>query len=326
MAITEQDYELLSAYLDGALEAEEKAMLEARLTEEPELQRELVALRQTVALVKMLPNVKAPRSFQLTPEMVGKQEGERPMTLVVAQRPRIVRYVPAFISAAASLVLVLFGLSLLLTNNLGSSSIPSVQSAETVEVAQFASPTIDLTALRNMAMTQQATEQVDVMSAQEAGSSIADADEALEEAAAAGDIDAMRLAPETPPADISEAELDTFSSDAAASQLMPEGSPVSPPGADMPSPMVVTVETFAFATEASTGGGAGRAAELTLEEIGTEEPTLQPTEVALEATRPSPLPALGVETFDNSTLLGLATLVAGVLLLIVSIVLVRHRA
>lgn len=62
--------ELLSAYMDGELDQREWALLEARLTSEPELRARLEALRQTVSLVGALPQVQAPRNFILTPSMV----------------------------------------------------------------------------------------------------------------------------------------------------------------------------------------------------------------------------------------------------------------
>ena len=58
--------ELLSAYLDGELTAEERALVEQALDASPELQQELESLRQTVALVKALPPVAAPRPFTLS--------------------------------------------------------------------------------------------------------------------------------------------------------------------------------------------------------------------------------------------------------------------
>jgi anti-sigma factor RsiW len=63
--------ELLSAYLDGMLAPEERAMLEARLRQEPALQKRLEALRLTVNALKHLPVVEAPRNFILSPSMVA---------------------------------------------------------------------------------------------------------------------------------------------------------------------------------------------------------------------------------------------------------------
>jgi hypothetical protein len=64
---SEHDLELLSAYLDGELSDREKKMLEQRLTLEGALRAELDGLRETVALVRDLPRLKAPRNFTLDP-------------------------------------------------------------------------------------------------------------------------------------------------------------------------------------------------------------------------------------------------------------------
>ncbi|HHS97901.1 MAG TPA: hypothetical protein ENK08_08390 [Chloroflexi bacterium] len=72
--------ELLSAYLDGELNPKERARLEARLAADPDLRERLEELRRTIALVRGLPRVKAPRNFLLTPEMVAPAR-RRPVLL-----------------------------------------------------------------------------------------------------------------------------------------------------------------------------------------------------------------------------------------------------
>ncbi len=69
--------ELLSAYLDDELGPGERAWLEARLEADADLRARLEELRQTVALVRGLPQVRAPRNFLLTPSMVGRTEPRR---------------------------------------------------------------------------------------------------------------------------------------------------------------------------------------------------------------------------------------------------------
>ena len=61
--------ELLSAYIDGALSPRERARLEARLAQDADLRARLESLQQTVALVRGMPPVRAPRNFLLTPAM-----------------------------------------------------------------------------------------------------------------------------------------------------------------------------------------------------------------------------------------------------------------
>lgn len=70
--------ELLSAYLDDELSPRERAQLEARLQADPKLRARLKMLQQTVALVRRLPRVQAPRNFLLTPAMVRSPEPRRP--------------------------------------------------------------------------------------------------------------------------------------------------------------------------------------------------------------------------------------------------------
>lgn len=63
--------ELLSAYLDGQMSAEERARLEAQLATDRALRAELEALRYTVALVRDLPPVPIPRNFILPQTMAA---------------------------------------------------------------------------------------------------------------------------------------------------------------------------------------------------------------------------------------------------------------
>jgi hypothetical protein len=71
------DLKLLSAYVDGECSNREAARIESRLQAEPELRQALEELRATAGLLRSLPEVKLPRSFALTPEMVGSRQ-ERP--------------------------------------------------------------------------------------------------------------------------------------------------------------------------------------------------------------------------------------------------------
>ncbi len=67
------DLELLSAYLDGALTASERADLEARLQTDASLRRELERLRATKALIGSLPTLSPPRDLRLTRAMVARR-------------------------------------------------------------------------------------------------------------------------------------------------------------------------------------------------------------------------------------------------------------
>lgn len=64
---TQNDLELLNAYLDDALTADDRVAVDARLLAEPALLAELDGLRATAALIRSLPKLAAPRNFTLTP-------------------------------------------------------------------------------------------------------------------------------------------------------------------------------------------------------------------------------------------------------------------
>lgn len=64
--ISERDYEVLSAYVDGQLNERDRKSLEARLADDRELRHTLKALRQDKLLLQKLPTLRAPRNFTLT--------------------------------------------------------------------------------------------------------------------------------------------------------------------------------------------------------------------------------------------------------------------
>ena len=115
--INERDTLLLSRYLDNDLSEAERSTLEARLLNEPLLNRELQAMRMTIMLMKRLPEVPAPRAFTLTPQMLEAA----PATLQLLPRPQTrqqLRRAPWYFSAAAALFVFVLGAALL-WNNLG---------------------------------------------------------------------------------------------------------------------------------------------------------------------------------------------------------------
>lgn len=71
--LPDHDLDLLSAYLDGQLSAQDRQSLEARLAQDATLRTALQELRDTVALVRGLPRVRAPRNFTLDPAIYGNQ-------------------------------------------------------------------------------------------------------------------------------------------------------------------------------------------------------------------------------------------------------------
>ena len=75
--LSPRDWEILSAYIDGQLSNGKRVQLEARLQINPDLRAALDDLTRTRAMLRSLPRVKAPRSFKLTPQMVGQPEPRR---------------------------------------------------------------------------------------------------------------------------------------------------------------------------------------------------------------------------------------------------------
>jgi hypothetical protein len=65
--ISNEDIELLSAYLDDELGISQRAALEMRLTSDPNLAAHLSSLRRTIEVVRAVPQVKPPRNFTLDP-------------------------------------------------------------------------------------------------------------------------------------------------------------------------------------------------------------------------------------------------------------------
>src|SRR5262245_40668582 len=63
--LNDADLELLSAYIDSQLASDERAILEQRLRDEPDLRAVLDELRATVGLLHELEPLKPPRSFTL---------------------------------------------------------------------------------------------------------------------------------------------------------------------------------------------------------------------------------------------------------------------
>lgn len=64
--ISERDYEVLSAYVDGQLGERDRTALEARLADDRALRSALKDLRQDKLLLRKLPTARAPRAFTLT--------------------------------------------------------------------------------------------------------------------------------------------------------------------------------------------------------------------------------------------------------------------
>lgn len=70
-SLNARDLERVSAYLDNALPAKERAVLEQRLKAEPALAAALADLQRTRALLRRAPQRRVPRQFKVRPEMVS---------------------------------------------------------------------------------------------------------------------------------------------------------------------------------------------------------------------------------------------------------------
>jgi len=124
---TTPELNTLSAYLDNALPAQDKARLEERLKQEPELREQLENLRRTKIILSYLPRIKAPRNFTLTPDMVTVRRKKR-QPLFTALRLAS--------SLAAILLVVLFGVELIVGGSL--QDIPLTASEPMMEAARVA--------------------------------------------------------------------------------------------------------------------------------------------------------------------------------------------
>jgi len=69
-----KDWLVLSAYLDGELNAREKEKLEQRLRASAQLREQLSQIRTTRSMIRSLPRKKVPRNFVLSPEMVTQRK------------------------------------------------------------------------------------------------------------------------------------------------------------------------------------------------------------------------------------------------------------
>ena len=241
---TEQDYELLSAYIDDALAQSERAALESRLRTDARLQRELDSLRQTVQLINQLPTLRAPRDFTLDESMVG----------LSATRNTIRIFPAAFsaLSAAAAVILFMFGGYFLLRQ-----ASPPMMTSNAGIIA--AAPTIS----RATTFTFSATSTVSIEAyAGEAGADVQPLD---------ADGNAMRSVI-TP--DETQAKLDEDSANTTAADAVPAPAQVTaaPAATNLPAAEEAEISTFSemapevlpthTALPATGGMGAGDSLEM----------------------------------------------------------------
>jgi hypothetical protein len=129
---SERDLELLSAYLDNDLSDRERAALEQRLEHEDTLRITLVDLRETVALLRDLPRLKAPRNFTLDPAIYGKKSPWWKQLFALEG----VLQLSGALGTAAAIVLIVFGLLSGGQSDLAGDSAPAAEKEFPDEVAQ----------------------------------------------------------------------------------------------------------------------------------------------------------------------------------------------
>src|SRR5438128_2566349 len=141
--LSDQDFELLSAYLDDQLSPSARAALEQRLAAEPSLRAALDELQQTTTLLKAAPRLIPPRNFTLDPVRYGRR-------VPWWARSGAMQLIGA-VGAAASVVLIILGVVLTSGQNVPASmSVP--QSAAKSAVA--ANVTATNTPISNAAQNQ----------------------------------------------------------------------------------------------------------------------------------------------------------------------------
>lgn len=100
--LSDTDAELLSAYIDDALEAQERTAFEARLAADAFLRSELAAMRQMLGWLNTMPTLKAPRNFTITEADV------KPIAPKIIPMPRRFNWQVASTAAAVFVVLIAF--------------------------------------------------------------------------------------------------------------------------------------------------------------------------------------------------------------------------
>ena len=296
-ALNPDTAELLSAYIDDALSADERRDLEARLRAEPALQQELDTLRQTVALMRALPERKAPRDFTLTPEMVAQADAARTGASQAAPqiRPRIVpRIAPRrpiwqpLTAAAAAVLIVAAGLFVIFDQ------LPlTTQPGDQVQVAAVFTATADVSVGTGARSAQ--PEVLDVVP-QAAPPETAVEEAAVEEAAEAEMADSVPPIAEEPAQAAPDLRQPTTPTVAPAPTQMP-----------LPSPEIATMpEAASIPSGPRTAGAADDAAET---DSAAESEGLSFESAEADPMLATPDPALFVDGLRLSVRAALAAII-----------------
>lgn len=116
------DDELLSAFLDGHVTAEEQRRVEAALAGDAALAGSLAALRYAKTLLAEAPRVPAPRPFTLNEAMLGRTRQRRSGWLAWLQ--------PAYLRGAAAVAAVLLAVLVLGDVGVRTEVLPAPQTAQ----------------------------------------------------------------------------------------------------------------------------------------------------------------------------------------------------
>jgi hypothetical protein len=343
--ISDQDYELLSAYLDDALPAEARADLEARLPREAALRRELDALRATIDLIHGLPDLKAPRSFTLDASMV-RRPAQRWLIFPTTTAFSALSAVAAFVLVALAVALTSFGTSA----PAAPSSQVAFQSTQIVEQQEAAPQTAQQAAQPTAAISltmddfsagepllfaaPPGTPAPDTGGdAAEAGLSVMSAAAATEDDSAAGADAAMSAPAESPTLDAMSAAAAPASTDGmSAMNAAADAPPVA--GADTaleaaPAAGVERAQPSPTAPMSATPFDAAAPPEVTTVDALPDEPPFvaaAPTTPAQTATR-EPSPSLAAPAVPGDVLPLILLLTGGLLgALAVITTIIRRRA
>ncbi len=124
--ITDREWDALSAYLDGELNARERARLEARLQASVDLRVALDELRRTRTLLRSAPRIRAPRNFTISAKTAAAWQ---PL-----QSTRRLAPVFGMVSAFASFLFVMVFLGeFLLARPMSASFLPAASAPEAEE-------------------------------------------------------------------------------------------------------------------------------------------------------------------------------------------------
>jgi anti-sigma factor RsiW len=293
---TDDDILLLSAYIDDALTADERATLEQRLSADPALRDELESLRTTASLLHDLPSVAPPRSFTLDPEQVQPRRSFLASPIFTGSMGLL-----RFGGVAAALVLAVAVTALVYTGQI--TGMPE-QAAEAPPLPQTTAPAS--AGAPEAGMMRQGTAAPPAMADAPAG----DAPPPDEQAATLMEEEAAEeAAPEeaAPEEAIEEAEEEFAADEAAPAEADDEAAAaLLPTPASTPPPegaIVATQEAAELAEEAETSVVEQENAASTARDLEDDAPELE-AEPAPASTTPLPLLVVGA-------LLTLALLGAG---------------